>query len=95
MFITTGFLQTKGGEPVDGWDVVACSIWPAGDRTTGAGESYDYTGEADRDAADELAKPNRVLVVDDAVYTIVSAVGMDIVPHTALRLRRSGAAGGV
>lgn len=95
MFITTGELRTKGGEAIAGWDKVECSIWPAGDRTTSAGESYDYSGQAERDAADELARPNRMLVVDGTAYTIVSAVAMDILPHVELRLRRSGAAGGV
>lgn len=95
MFITTGAITDLGGTPVVDWDKVQVSVWPAGDRTTSTGESYDYTAEAELDAAAELSKPNRRLLVDGDSYMIVSAVAMEIVPHVALRLRRVGSAGGV
>lgn len=95
MFITEGAITDLGGGAVPGFAEVECSVWPTGNRTTQTGEAYDYIGEADIDARDELAKPNRRLMVDGNSYVIVAVTAMEILPHCSLRLRRVGSAGGV
>lgn len=68
---------------------IELSIWPAGEQTTNTGEAYDFTGEAQEEAAEHLVgKPNRMIVVDGVRYTVVSAFLHGYVPHVELRLRQ-------
>jgi hypothetical protein len=68
-----------------------CSLWPLpSPRSTSSGEVYDWTGEAPRDAYEDLRKQNRALVDADGRYlVIVSATPNDFLPHVALQLRET------
>jgi hypothetical protein len=74
---------------------LACSLWPlANPRTTAGGETYDWMGEAERAAYDELAKTNRSIKTSEGRYLkIISATPHDFLPHVALQLRETRAGG--
>lgn len=86
-FDKLGQVVKQGGEVVA--NDVPLSIWQlTAARQTSAGESYDYTGEADAAFAGELvSRVNRSIVVDGKRLKIISAIAMEYLPHVALELR--------
>lgn len=89
-------VERKGGEVLG---EAAVAIWPAGDRENARGQAYDWTGEADPASAPLLVRrSNRQLRVEvplpgedpsttrEALFTVVSAVFNEFVPHVELRL---------
>lgn len=86
-FDKTGQIKHGGA---DVGDPIELSVWPAElNSTTATGEAYDFTGEAQEEAAEDLVgKPNRRIVVDGETFVVVAAFFHGYLPHVELRLRR-------
>lgn len=92
-YLQTADVLAQGGTVVKFG--IAVSIWPAGDPVTAAtAESYEFTGEAELDAADALVgQGNRSLRVDGRRYKVLAAHRHEFLPHVELRLREMRPAG--
>lgn len=69
---------------------VPVSLWPRSQSTTQVGEAVDLSGIASKAYAPELQKPNRILVIDGAKYTVTRAAPALMSPWVDLTVRRMG-----
>ncbi|WP_297776460.1 hypothetical protein [Mycobacterium sp.] len=87
-FRQTGQLIDQAGNVIE--SDVACSIWPAqSSASSGTGVNFTHIGESRLAYFSMLREPNVSLLVDGERYRIVEAVAHALLPHVALRLRRT------
>jgi hypothetical protein len=87
LYPATATIRKLGGEVVA--TGVPIGIWQTSPGRAGeAAAIYDYDAELPIEWIDELAPPNRELVVDGSSYKIIDATAHEIAPRVTLRLRR-------
>lgn len=67
---------------------VPLSVYAGSEQVSGHGDYEDYDAEAPIEFADTLDADNRVLLLDDKRWRVVSALVDFQIPHVRLRLRK-------